>query len=46
MKYAYPAIIRQEDGGLYSVEFPASSVTSAEDGMRASPFTVAKSDTK
>ena len=22
MKYAYPAIIRQEDGGLYSVEFP------------------------
>ena len=22
MKYAYPAIIKQEDGGLYSVEFP------------------------
>ena len=32
MKYAYPAIIRQEDGGLYSVEFPDTdgSVTSRE----------------
>ena len=32
MKYAYPAIIRQEDGGLYSVEFPDidGCVTSGE----------------